>query len=89
MAHKITFSPSTDIVFDCGGVFTAASGCTPHNPEESRVIIRNCDVDSVKRVVDDEIARLASANDSDGLLYFVESTFTRIGRAREHSFQAT
>jgi hypothetical protein len=89
MAHKITFNQSRDTVFDCGGVFTTASGCSPHNPDEARVVIRNCDIDSVKQEVDDEIARLASEGDSNALLAFVESTFTLIGRARECSFQLT
>jgi hypothetical protein len=83
--NTVTFNPDFEIMFDYRGVSSLASGTSPHNPNETRLILRNCDFDSVSDEVDAKVAELADDDNEDELREYIYSAFKFVGRARESS----
>ena len=81
---SITFDPNWDIVADSRGVYEVSSGCTPHNPNETRLIIRNAEY-SHRLHPDDEATVIEAANTgTERELHAVLNRFYfRVGRAAQ------
>lgn len=62
---NIEFTPLFDTVFDCRGVYTVASGTSPHNPDEARVVLRNAEPDKITVAASSEVAAAAELGQSE------------------------
>ena len=84
MNNRITFDPHFDIVADHRGVYTVSSGCTPHHPDQTRLVFRNADF-QFKPSREDQSALACAADEGDirSLRQLVARIFQPIGRAAE------
>jgi hypothetical protein len=81
---KVVFSTLFDLCADSRGLRELPSGTTPHNPAETRLVLRNAEIDSrFDFDVSDQVARLATDQNSAGLLALLQSELHPSGRARE------
>ncbi len=87
MTNPITFDPLLDIVADHRGVYVVPSGCTPHHPDETRLVFRNADF-QFKLSQEDQSAVACAADEGDIRLLrqLVARMFTRLGRAAERGW---
>lgn len=87
MNNHITFDPHFDIVADHRGVYTVPSGCTPHHPDQTRLVFRNADF-QFKLSQDDQSAVACAADEGDLRLLrqLVARLFMPIDRAAERGW---
>ena len=84
MTNHITFDTTSDIVADKCGVYTVPSGCTPHHPDETRLVFRNADFKFRIDQKDESLVKCAAGDgDMSQLRRLVERLFTPTGRASE------
>ena len=80
--NHITFDPLFDIVADYRGVYMVPSGCTPHHPDQTRLVFRNGDFELRLDQEDETLVRRAAAEgDTRKLQRLLDRFFTPIGRA--------
>ena len=81
----ITFSPSTDVMFDYRGVTQLPSGTAPHNPSQARIVLRNCQTTIVRGFEHVECRAVAEIGEEE-LERFVRNNFSPVGRAADDPF---
>lgn len=81
---KITFDPNWDIIADSRGVYQVPSGCTPHNPDETRLIVRNAEYSHRLHPDDHQtVVETADKGSEQQLAVVLNRLYFRVGRAAE------
>jgi hypothetical protein len=84
---KVVFSTSSDLCADSRGLRELPSGTTPHNPAETRFVLRNAEVVSrFDHTLSNRVAQLSREHDSAGLLALLHSELRPVGRAAESNW---
>ena len=79
----IIFNSNFSVVFDCAGVYEVPSGTKPHNPEQTRIALCNCQVDAKYATSKDIDKAISDAADEgeDELIVAIQQHFKISGRA--------
>jgi hypothetical protein len=78
---KLTFNPDTDMMFNWRGVLELPSGTAPNNPDEARVVLRNCATEFRASASDSEACAAAADQGQEALETWVRANYKPVGRA--------